>query len=428
MKRRDHQGQASAWVGYSLRPPVAPIRHVLGPAQTMVESTVFRRENTNGGLKPMRTLLSLTVVLHLAQWPPSGHGAEPKFEACDVFEFEEWIAKKGQPMQSGTTTFFTSAELPWTPLGPSRDPLTELQGFAAVREEAVLDFHGKKLQGMKITWKREPKQPANVPAAVIRFWVSNEVPTPPFPVDLEGRPQFWIPPGCVKFEIVAHTKQAKGVDIDEIQESFSFSGECKQATTYKAGSRSFKAHQFKYTIPTGRPKGNWTVTLSRDVPGGVCSMMISNDNEEGGIRLVAITAAPLPKKLETFAEAGFAFAPPDGYSRMKERTNGELVRFASADNAFIGIALVELRTLEALCAQVDKPPDGDPAMRLVSFSKDAHVAGSPSFDAADVKTGALYIFTEHAGRGYRIEISGLGRMEHDRVRSILRGWRWMTTQ
>lgn len=374
-------------------------------------------------------LLTLMVIWFPAQRPPCCDGAEPGFEPCDVFEFEESFAKKGQPVQSETTTFFTAAELPWTPLGSLQDsPLTEMPGFSAVREETILDYHGKKLQGMKVTWKREPKRVSNIPAALIRFWVSDQVPTPHFPVSLGRGPKFWVPPACVKFEIVAHNEQAKGVDADEIEESFSASGEYKRATTYKAGSRSFEAHEFAYTIPTSRPKGNWTVTLSRDMPGGICSQMLSGGDVEGGIRLVAITAAPLPENLKAFAEAGFAFAPPDGYSRVKEPPNGEFVRFASADNAFIGIKLVEPRTVKALLAQADKTPDDDPAMRLVSFSKDAHFAGSPSFYATEVKTGALYLFTEHAGRGYRIAISNLGSMEPDKVRAMLRGWRWMTAQ
>jgi hypothetical protein len=383
----------------------------------------------------MRSLLSLTVILLLLQWPTSGNGAEPKFEPCDVFEFEVWTAKKGEPRQSAKTTFITLAELPWTlpgsiSLGSMPDPLTYMQGFSAVREEAVLDFHGKKLKGKKVTWNREPKQITNFRAAAIRFWVSDELPTPRFPVELGRGPQFWVPPGCVKFEIVAHNQEAEGVDLNEIQESFSVSGEYQQATTYEVGGRSFKAHQFTYTIPTGQPKGNWTMTLSRDVPGGICSLMVSRDNAEDGLRLVAITPAPLPKKLETFAEAGFAFAPPEGYSRVKEQANGEVVRFANAENAFIGIKLVDLRTpgLEALRVRVEDPPEGeDSAVQLISMSPAEHFAGSPSFTAKDVKTDVWYLFTEHAGRGYKVEISDFGRMNSDEVRSILRGWRWMTT-
>lgn len=122
-----------------------------------------------------------------------------------------------------------------------------------------------------------------------------------------------------------------------------------------------------------------------------------------------------------------------------------MVRLVSAGNAFIGIKLVELDTpafetlrargelgppgLEALRARVEEPPNGaDSPLKLVSLSKDAHFAGSPSFYAADVKTGATYIFTEHAGRGYRIEFSELGRTDGNRVRSVLPGWRWMTVQ
>jgi hypothetical protein len=374
----------------------------------------------------MKRVATLVAVLLAAQTLPAAARAEAEYEPCYVFEVEESVAFKGQAPQSRKETCFTAAELPWAPL--EIVPRTQLEGFVATQETVELEFQGKKIQATKITWKRDPKQrSSNISAAAVRFWVSREVPTPSFPVNLGPGPQLRLPAGCAKLEVVPHDKDSAGIDKREIERSVAASGEYKRAATYKLGDKSLPAHEFAYTVPTAPQKGTWTVTLSLDMPGGVCAMQLDGE-PSGGLRVVAMITAPLPKGLEAFPKEGFAFAPPAGYAKSKEPKPGEVVRYVKGAKTFLSVSTVELDKdgLEGLRLRLSAPAKTpESGMRVFSISRAHHIAGHPSFDAYDRESKVLSIFTEHAGRGYRIDSSELEGMKPDEASELLRGWRWL---
>lgn len=369
--------------------------------------------------------LAAMTLLSLA--PSSGAGGGVAYKPYYVFEFEESVARKGEPAKSRKLTYFTVAELPWTPL--KLVPRTEIQGFALTQEPAEFDFQGRKVKGTKLTWKRDPKQgAANLRVAAVHYWVNPELPTPIVPVQLgrSGSSMILVPAGCVRLEVVALEKGADGVSPAEVERSVSASGEYKRATDYKLGGKSLKAHEFAYTVRPATPEGVRTVTVSTEMPGGVCAQRLDGP-VSGSFRVVSVTEAPLPKGLETFPTEGFAYAPPAGFSRAAQPERGEVVRYVGPQGAFLSVSLVELDKggLEALYRRM--PSADTPGAEVIGtgFSRFRHLAGHPSFDARVAKGDVRFIFTEHAGRGYKIAVSHLDKLTPEETRTLLSGWRWV---
>ncbi len=358
----------------------------------------------------------------LAQAPMPTIPAGVQLEPCFHFEVETFFRSKGK-LNTEREVLFTPAELPWTDLGIA--PRTNLEvGFDASETIVEFDFAGKKVQGKKLTWKRNLRDPANVSAAAIHSWVVPKLRSPSFKVELDKHLAFRLPAGCVKMEVVPHNKNAEGVAAFERESSAPATGRYKQTMIYKLGDKSLEAHEMVFTLVARKGKRSTTYTVSKDMPGEICAMAIDGP-VSGTLRVTAITPAPLPNGLAFFPKEGFAFAAPAGYTTAAKPRKGEVVRYVKGDD-FMAVSILELgkggliELKDAL-----RQPDNKYDLEYVGSSRGRHLAGHRSFDAKHTKTKTPVIVTQHGGRAYLLSASALDRLTASDTRDFLKGWRWL---
>jgi hypothetical protein len=373
----------------------------------------------------MMDLLSRVYTLN---WVSTIRG-EVQYESVYSLEVETSIAPKGKPLAVDKETYFTAAELPWTPL--LWDEKSKFVGFVSSKEPIEMQFQGKKIAGDKVTWKRDPKQIANCHAAFVHFWLSKQIPTPAFTLQLIGQgPHLRIPVGCQKVEIVAHEKESPGIGPFEVKNSRSVTCEYQGTTTFKVADKPLPAHEFRFSQTTKQTTAAGIVTVSQDMPGSICSLTMDVSSKEKGyarvaIRVVHWNAVPPPPMLDEFPKAGFAFAPPPGYAKAPEPKPGEVVLYVKGKSSFISVTTQQLGDggFEALYNQELARLKQTKKVTL-SVSRDTHVAGHLTFTVFDGDNNVGYIFAENHGRAYKIGISDMGEMRPAEIQTLLRGWRW----
>ena len=375
----------------------------------------------------MTRVYSCLVALLLA--PSCFAGAGEQLEPCYQFEIEESFGPIGGPARKRKQVCFTDAELPWASMNLVPEAREKLEGFTAQRKDANLAFGAKIVKGQKVVWTRKRGEAANIKASTVRLSVSPEVPTPAFTLDFGRGPKLRVPAGCLGVEVVPHKAGAAGIDDFELKNTCSATGALSRAVfSYEMGDRTITACNFNYATTSSEGTRKTTLLLSREVPGGLCSMSIEMDDKrrgkvKGSIRIVKMIPAPIPEGLEEFKEAGFAFAPPEGYSRAKEAKAGETVRYVTDKGAFIAVvaSVAPKGGLRTLWEKTVSKDDGGGS----SMSRAHHLAGHRTFDTWDEKTEVGCIHAEHAGRVYRVSVSNLGNLRPAEAAALLRGWRWL---
>jgi hypothetical protein len=117
------------------------------------------------------------------------------------------------------------------------------------------------------------------------------------------------------------------------------------------------------------------------------------------------------------------YLPPGVYEKVKPAED-EVASHRLGDSA-IQIKVIELPKgglpeLKKLAQQDDKPAH---IPKWLTENSSFHVAGHFSF------TGAFpaSIFIHHGERGYIIAVSGLNDLPDEKVKEILKGWRWIVS-
>lgn len=357
--------------------------------------------------------------------------AEERYETCHLFKIQGILVRDGR-VERRNETCFTTAELPWTSLWLS--PQDHLVGFDRMEEPASLDFQGASWPVRKVTWKRSPRRWwSKVCADTVRFYLSEKIPTPPLHIELAFfGPTLYVPPGCVKFEVVPLNRSAKHISERELRNTLAVTGGYKCANNYKIGGKTISSHEFTYSVTGNRYTMTGRVITSPEVPGNVCSDTIEVKGEQDGdikrsMWIVDMSIAPLPEHLDQFVGAGFAFAPPSGYVRAEQLEANELVRYVKGRDAFLSITPIELADggLDDLYHKLSKKHEKDAIEFQIGRP---HLAGHLTFTMWDHKANVGYIHGEHAGKGYRLAVSKLEQMKPEEIGSLLRGWRWIEAE
>jgi hypothetical protein len=135
----------------------------------------------------------------------------------------------------------------------------------------------------------------------------------------------------------------------------------------------------------------------------------------------SLAVVPPPAKIEYFSKEGFAYVPPPGYEKATPAKD-EVAAYRMGSST-IQIKVIDLPSgglpeLKTVAQQDDRPPH---IPKWLGENSNYHVAGHLSF------TGAFpaSIVTQHGQRGYIIAVSGLNDLSDDKVKEILKGWRWI---
>lgn len=370
--------------------------------------------------------LALTAAFVLAYQIGQSIGGE-QFEASYRFEIEESSSLSGTPLRKRKLTCFTAVELPWMPLRLSGRDQHLRAGHVATEKVTTVRVGDRKLDGTEVIWM--PRQGAvdRTRSASIRFWTVPDLPIPEFPLSLGRGTRIMAPEGCVRMAAVPHKKGSPGVTDHVLAYTCAASGQYEGKTTYSLGEKELPAHKFTYTTKTSESTRRTTLLLSKSVPGGVYSMTVEfvdirRGKGIGVLKITSMNKVALPEGCEPFPKEGFFYAPPEGYKRMSKAGAGEVARFRKGSGAFISVSVLghtkELATLyDSMLGQRGgvKP----------CITRAHHVAGHRSFTVSSEKSEVGHIYTQHAGRIYKVAVSGLHDMGSAEASALLRGWRWI---
>ncbi|MFO0821237.1 MAG: hypothetical protein U1A77_25055 [Pirellulales bacterium] len=188
------------------------------------------------------------------------------------------------------------------------------------------------------------------------------------------------------------------------------------------GDKEYAVHKFAIEITSEPVKRTITYVISQEVPGAICSR-VTEGASKSSMEVKSLAEVPPPAAIEYFSKEGFAYLPPAGYEKVKPAED-EVASYRLGDSA-IQIKVIDLPKgglpeLKKLAQQDDKPAH---IPKWLTENSSFHVAGHFSF------TGAFpaSIVTNHGERGYIIAVSGLNDLSDEKVKEILKGWRWIVS-
>lgn len=357
--------------------------------------------------------MAFTTLVGLVLFAASTSAEEPVYEPVPVYVFENTFAEPGKPPKTVTEEHVG--------VSPFRvkNALVPPQGYTEETSKEEITVGGKKFVAEKSVWTRDPKASyPNHAFASVTLWRSDELKTGVFAIPLSREPDLTVPAGCLRLETgpaAAGEKEASAIKL-----------EWKCEIDFSTAEAAFKGQQYEFSVKKGGDGVKGVLLVSPDIDGGVCGFSGEVTGRKAGTgsqTLKSIRLLAAPAGILAFPDAGFGFAPPDGYAPDKAG-EGEVAAFKNPSGATIRIATVDLggedfeKWWKARTEKLGTFGRGESYVALA-------VTGCSFATTETAKSGSVDFWFAHAGKGYRISLSNGEHLRNPETQALVAGWRWV---